>query len=104
MNLGADWTVKGMPLTVGGNLNVTTAGEVRTAANQITYANVKRNLDLYAQWRFNAQNTLRVSIANGLGQDQISGNTIFEPAGGFATQTSITPTKPILRINHTLKF
>jgi outer membrane receptor for ferrienterochelin and colicins len=104
MNLGADWTVRGMPLTMGGNINVTTAGEVRTAANQITYASVKRNLDVYAQWRFNAQNTLRVSIANGLGQDQISGNTIFDPTGGFATQTSTTPTNPILRINHTLKF
>ncbi len=104
LNLGADWTVAGMPLTVGGNLNISTGGEVRTAADQISYTNVKRSLDLYANYRFNAKQSLRVSVANGLAQDQIFGTTFFLPEGVTSLQTTLTPTKPILRAQYTHRF
>ncbi len=103
-NLGADYTFTGMPLQIGGNLNVTTGGEVRTASNQTTYSSVKRGLDVYAQLRPNRQTTLRVALANVLQQDSINASTVFDPNFGSNTQTTLIPTKPVLRLTWTQRF
>jgi outer membrane receptor for ferrienterochelin and colicins len=103
-NLGADYTVPGMPLQVGGNLNVTTGGEVRTASNQTVYGTVRRGLDFYAQYRPNRTTTARVAVANVLQQEQVSVSSVFDPSFGRNVATTITPTKPIIRLTWTQRF
>ncbi len=103
-NFGADWVVPATPLSLGGNLSVNTGGEVRTAANQVVYSSVKRGLDMYAAWRFSPQTNVRLSVANMLHQDSIASNTITDPLGATAEQTTLTPTKPILRLLLTQRF
>lgn len=104
MNVGADYTFTGMPLQIGGNLNLTTGGEVRTANNQIAYSSVKRGLDIYAQLRPSRQTTARVALANVLQQDSINASTVFDPSFGSNTQTTVIPTKPVLRLTLTQRF
>lgn len=102
-NLGADWQVKGMPLTLGASLNVTTAGETRTSITQTVYGSVKRGLDAFALWRFSPQTQVRVSLSNGLAQDNIAGST-FVDANITTERVTVTPTKPILRATLTQRF
>jgi outer membrane receptor for ferrienterochelin and colicins len=105
-NLGADYNVPGlpMPLQVGGNLNVTTGGEVRTATNQTVYGSVKRGLDFYAQLRPSRTSTARVAVANVLQQDAVSITNVFDPSFGNNASTQITPTKPVIRLTWTERF
>jgi hypothetical protein len=41
------------------------------SANQISYQSVRRDLDLYALWKFDPKLQLRVATANLLAQDSI---------------------------------
>ncbi len=103
-NIGADWNVKGMPLQIGGNLNVSTGGEVRTAANQIAVVGVKRGLDMFAQWRYSPATTARIAWANILHQDNVNATSVFDPSFGSNTQTATIPTKPVVRLTLTQRF
>ncbi len=104
MNLGADYTIPGMPLQIGGNLNVTTGGEVRTANNQTVYSSVRRGLDFYAQMRFDRTTTARIAWANVLHQDSINITNVFDPSFGSSAATTVTPTKPIVRLTYSSRF
>ena len=59
--LGADY--KRGPLTVGGSYVFKNGGQVRVSVNQISYQTVRRDLDLYALWKFNPALQLRVAGA-----------------------------------------
>lgn len=67
-NLGADYQLTGLPLTVGGNLNYQAGGLSRDTAQLLSYQGTKRELDLYGLWKFSDKLRLRVSGANLLAQ------------------------------------
>jgi outer membrane receptor protein involved in Fe transport len=69
-NFGLDYKVG--KLTTGGSFAFKNGGEVRVSANQTAYVNVRRDLDLYALWKFDPKLQLRVATSNLLGQDYIS--------------------------------
>jgi outer membrane receptor protein involved in Fe transport len=69
-NFGLDYKVG--KLTTGGSFSFKNGGEVRVSANQTAYVNVRRDLDLYALWKFDPKLQLRVATSNLLGQDYIS--------------------------------
>jgi outer membrane receptor for ferrienterochelin and colicins len=63
-NLGLDYRVKAVPLTVGGNLNWTPLTLVQSSVAELDTAGMKRQLDLYGLWKFSANTQLRVSANN----------------------------------------
>lgn len=80
-NLGADYRLRGMPLTLGGNLNWTPAFDIRQTETQFYGQGVKKVFDVYALWKFDPRTQLRLSAANVLHADyetanrEIFGNT-----------------------------
>jgi iron complex outermembrane receptor protein len=63
-NVGADWRLKGVPLTLGGSLNWTPATLVQTTVNETAYAGVKRQFDVYGLYKLNANAQVRLSANN----------------------------------------
>ena len=84
-NLGADYRVRSIPLTVGGNLNWNPDYDTRRSEQQWSYQGTKRVLDVYGQWRFSAATALRLTVSNLTPRDYLtsstySGNGVSETA------------------------
>jgi iron complex outermembrane receptor protein len=75
-NFGLDWRMKDLPLTLGGGFNWTPATYVQTSVTEKVSTGVKRQLDLYGLWKFNANTQLRLAANNLLADDYLSGRTI----------------------------
>jgi len=63
-NLGADYRVPGLPLTIGGSLNWTPAYDTRVSALQTAYQGRKLIADAYALWIFSPTLQLRITASN----------------------------------------
>ena len=79
-NLGGDYRLRGMPLTLGGNVNWNPDYDTRRSQEQWSYQGIKRMVDVYGQWRFSAATALRLTISNLLPRD-------YETATTFNTGT-----------------
>jgi outer membrane receptor for ferrienterochelin and colicins len=100
--LGADYKLAAF--SAGGSFVFKNGGDLRLSANQLSYASVRRDLDLYALWKFNPRIQLRVAASNLLGQDYI--NESRYTLAGLGTQRSRTsyPGSPVLRSTLEMKF
>ncbi len=63
-NLGADYRLRGTPLTLGGNLNWVPGYLTRVAADQTVTVSRKQVWDAYALWNINPSTALRLSASN----------------------------------------
>ena len=95
-NLGIDYKLDKLPLTLGGNFSFQDGGPVRISATQGAYSVPKRVLDLYGLWKFDPKTNLRVSLGNALHQDNISATT-YSDVFGSARQSTTTPTTVAVR-------
>ncbi|WP_422942959.1 TonB-dependent receptor plug domain-containing protein [Undibacterium sp. TJN19] len=102
-NLGVDYKLDKLPLTIGGNASFQDGGPIRISAVQSTYSTPKRVLDLYALWKFDPKTNLRVSIGNALHQDNIGAST-YADSNGSLVQTTTTPTTVTARVMFEHKF
>jgi iron complex outermembrane receptor protein len=92
-NLGADYRVRSIPLTVGGNLNWNPDYDTRRSEQQWAYQGTKRVLDLYGQWRFSAATALRLTVSNLTARDYLTSSSYI---GNGVSETS-TNTSPSWR-------
>jgi outer membrane receptor for ferrienterochelin and colicins len=99
--LGADYRKDA--LTVGGSYVFKNGGFVRVSGNQISYQSVRRDLDLYALWKFNPKLQLRVATANLLAQDTISQSS-YTTAAGTQTSRTLNPVHRSVRATMEMKF
>jgi iron complex outermembrane receptor protein len=74
-NFGGDYRLRGMPLTLGGNVNWNPDYDTRRSQEQWSYQGVKRVLDVYGQWRFSAATALRLTISNLVPRDYETATT-----------------------------
>ena len=102
-NVGMDYKLDSLPLTLGGNDSFQNGGLVRISAEQSAYSIPKRVLDVYALWKFDRQTNLRVSVGNALQQDNVS-SSIYATADGSLTRTSTAPTMLSARAMLEYKF
>ncbi|MBE0547530.1 MAG: TonB-dependent receptor, partial [Rubrivivax sp.] len=95
-NLGADYRLRGSPLTLGGNLNWVPATTTRLAADQTTSTTTKRQWDLFALWAFSPQVGLRLMANNLLprGYETTSLNDSDNPASGLVERTRVVSGGP----------
>ena len=88
-NLGADYRMRGTPLTLGGNLNWVPGTTTRLAADQTTATSMKRQWDMFALWTFSPTIGLRVMATNLLPRD-FTTKTVNDSAGLAAGSTDRT--------------
>jgi len=100
--LGADY--KTGPLTLGGSYVFKNGGFVRISGNQISYQSVRRDLDLYALWKFDPKLQLRVATANLLAQDTITQSSYTTPGVGIQTSRTLNPVHRSVRATLEMKF
>ncbi|MBZ2206130.1 TonB-dependent receptor plug domain-containing protein [Massilia soli] len=86
-NIGADYRIKAMPLTLGGSFNWTPAIAVQSSLTERVSSGPKRQLDLYGLWKFKPDLQLRISGSNLLGDDYDTGRIVNT---GALAQTSFT--------------
>ncbi|MBV8503035.1 MAG: TonB-dependent receptor [Paucibacter sp.] len=79
LNLGLDYRLRSLPLTVGGNFNYTPAYEIQQTELQLSSLDKKRVLDAFALWNFNTSVALRLSATNMLPLDYFTGSVITTP-------------------------
>lgn len=71
-NLGADYRFRGLPLTVGGNVNWVPSTVTRLAADQYSTAGTKRQWDAFMLWAFSPSVGVRLLANNLLPRDTVN--------------------------------
>jgi iron complex outermembrane receptor protein len=90
-NIGLDYRMKDMPLTVGASFNWTPAIRVQTSTEQVVEVGRKRVLDAYVLWKATPLTQLRLSASNILADDATGDNLVM--ARGIAKFSStLNPT------------
>jgi len=102
-NVGFDYKLDKMPLTMGGNFSYLSGGPVRISENQSAYLPTKRVLDLFGIWKFSPKVQLRVSVSNALHQDNLSDRTYADSSGTLQASTRV-PTTAVVRGLMEVKF
>ena len=102
-NFGLDYKTPDGVLSTGGSFNFRTGGPVRITERQSAYTSPRRDLDLYAVWKFDAKNQLRVAVSNLLAQD-FESNTIYTDASGTVARNGISTSSPQARATMEMKF
>ena len=75
-NIGADYRIRGTPLTLGGNVNWVPGYRTQLSDEQVTTTPGKRVWDAFALWTFNPAVGLRVLGSNLAAQDYTSSNAL----------------------------
>jgi outer membrane receptor for ferrienterochelin and colicin len=99
--MGIDY--KAGALTLGGSFSFRNGGPVRVSAQQTSYQSVRRDLDVYALWKFDPKLQLRLALSNVLGQDWVSASSYAEP-GMLVTRANISPAYVTARATLEVKF
>jgi iron complex outermembrane receptor protein len=74
-NLGADYRIRAIPLTLGGNITINPDYDTRRSLQQWRYQGAKRVADVYGVWKFNPATSLRLTISNLVPRDYLTGTT-----------------------------
>jgi iron complex outermembrane receptor protein len=75
-NLGFDYRLRSLPLTLGGNVNYTPAYEIQQTELQLTNLDKKRVADAFALWTFSPSLGVRLSATNLAPLDYFTGSVI----------------------------
>ena len=103
-NLGADWPLKSMPLTLGGNLNFTPSFVIQQLDSQLYRQGVKRVLDGYALWRISPEASLRLSVANASARDYATGSTLTLADDSTQSQDTLNRSYTTVSLRAELRF
>ncbi len=74
-NLGGDYRIRQIPLTLGGNLNWNPDYDTRRTEQQMFYQGVKRVVDVYGLWRISPASAVRLTVSNLQPRDYITAST-----------------------------
>ncbi len=97
-NLGADYRLREMPLSFGGNLNWTPGYTTRLSDDQRVIQGAKLVLDAYVLWTIDPGSQLRFSLGNLAARNYVTSNSLdsVNPAGQ-SLRESATSTSPSWR-------
>jgi iron complex outermembrane receptor protein len=74
-NLGGDYRLRSLPLTLGGNFNWNPAYDTRRTEQQWAHQGAKRVLDVYGLWRLSPSAGLRLTVSNLVPLNYVTGST-----------------------------
>ena len=101
-NLGADWPVKGLPLTVGASLNYTPGFRVQEIDDRFTRQGAKPVFDLNALWKLNPDASLRLTVSNASAHRYDNGSTTLLADG--SREATDTQTRTYTTVNLRAEF
>ncbi len=101
--IGLDYRMKGGEFTAGGSYSFKSGGLVRISENQSTNVAPRRELDVYALWKFTLKTQFRLTLANVLRQDYINERSYFDQFGSLR-QSTVFPSSMHVRTNLEMKF
>ena len=101
--IGLDYRMKGGEVTAGGSYSFKSGGPVRISENQSRYLTPRRELDIYALWKFTPKTQFRVTLANVLRQDYSNESTYFDSFGSLR-RVDTFPSSMHVRANLEMKF
>ncbi len=99
--VGIDY--KAGKLTAGGSYSFRSGGPVRISDKQTSRTSARRDLEMYALWKYDARNQIRVGLSNLLAQDYHYESTYLD-AGRLLKSSSITPGVTVVRATLEMKF
>jgi hypothetical protein len=100
--LGADYKLG--QLTTGASYTFRNGGPVRISLQQAACQSVRRDMDVYALWKFNPKNQLRVAVSNVLAQDYVNATSYTERSGIVTNATTTNPGNLVVRATMEMKF
>ncbi|MFA9218569.1 MAG: TonB-dependent receptor plug domain-containing protein, partial [Sphingomonadaceae bacterium] len=102
-NIGLDYRMKDLPLTLGGSLNWTPETLIQSSRTQLVYTSRKRSFDAYGLWRIDARNQLRMSASNLAAEDALGSNVVT--TNGLAQLANTTnQTYTVWSVKYETKF
>jgi outer membrane receptor protein involved in Fe transport len=101
--LGVDYKSPNGMLSTGSNFSFRNGGLARLSGTQGGYSSVRRDLDVYALWKLDPQNNLRVAVSNLLAQDYTT-ESLYSDANGTLNRTSIASGETQLRVTVEKRF
>lgn len=103
-NLGADWPVKGLPLTVGASLNYTPGFRVQEIDDRFVRQGARPVLDLNALWKIRPDASLRLTVSNASAQRYDSGSTTLLADGSREATDTQARTYTTVNLRAELRF
>ena len=75
-NIGLDYRIAGIPLTLGGNLNITPGYDTQSTDTQLNFTGLKRQIDIYGLWKIRPDLQLRLSANNLRANDYVTSTDV----------------------------
>jgi outer membrane receptor protein involved in Fe transport len=101
--VGVDYKSRDGQFSTGSNFSFRNGGPVRQSEQQGGYASVRRDLDVYALWKLDPQNNLRVAVSNLLAQDYTT-ESLYTDASGSLNRTWVANGETQLRVTVERRF
>ncbi|WP_429203950.1 TonB-dependent receptor plug domain-containing protein [Massilia sp. UYP11] len=101
--LGIDYKTRDGKLSTGASFAFKDGGPVRVNLEQSRYQSVRRDLDVYALWKFNPKYQLRLAASNLLRQDGIS-DSRYTDEFGTLRRTSFSEGQTMARVTLESRF
>jgi iron complex outermembrane receptor protein len=101
-NLGVDWPVRGLPLTLGASFNFTPGFRVQEIDDRFSRVGTKPVLDFNALWKLSPDTSLRLTVSNATAHRYDSGATTV--AADNSSEASDTRTKTYTTVNLRAEF
>ena len=101
--LGVDYKSPSGVLSTGSNFSFRNGGLARLSGTQGGYSSVRRDLDVYALWKLDPQNNLRVAVSNLLAQDYTT-ESLYSDANGTQNRMSVASGETQLRVTVEKRF
>jgi len=102
-NVGLDWRLKPVPLTLGASLNWTPETIIQSSAEQVVTTSRKRSFDAYALWKYSSRHQIRISANNLMAEDALGSNIVT--ANGLAQLANTTnQTYVVWSVKYEMKF
>jgi outer membrane receptor for ferrienterochelin and colicins len=102
-NLGMDYRMSGLPLSMGGNINWTPAYVNQTSDTQTSSYGIKRQLDVYTLWKLSPTTKIRLSTSNLQANDSVNGSTVYV-GGVHYLQSNRSKTYTVFNLRLELKL
>jgi outer membrane receptor protein involved in Fe transport len=101
--LGIDYKTPDGQISTGSSFSFRNGGLARLSGTQGGYNSVRRDLDVYALWKLDPQNNLRVAVSNLLAQDYTT-ESLYNDANGSLNRTTVAGGEAQLRITVETRF
>jgi outer membrane receptor protein involved in Fe transport len=101
--LGVDYKTPDGQLSTGSSFSFRNGGLARLSGTQGGYTSVRRDLDVYALWKLDPKNNLRVAVSNLLAQDYTT-ESLYSDASGTLNRTTVANGETQFRVTVETRF